>query len=215
MRTQIKIAIAAFSLAAAITGPISGCSSSSSTSTPAGDSGTPDPDASTTEDSGADTATPAPFKLGSTAYAEGATIPTENACTSQGGGNKSPPLTWGPGPEGTKSYAIIFRDDTISFLHSITFDIPVDANELPGNLAKSYAPATPAGAKQLKSYLGSFGYAGPCAPSGTHTYEHVLHALDVATLPGGSMTMTLADAETEIEKHSLKSTKLTGTYKKP
>ncbi len=216
MRIQIKGALAALCFTAAITGPISGCSSSSSTAvTNTGDGGgTPDPDAGGAEDGGADTAVAAPFKLTSTAYAEGATIPADNACTSHGGGNKSPPLAWGPGPEGTKSYAIIFRDDTISFLHSIVYDIPVATNELPANVAKSYTLATPAGAKQTKSYLGPFGYAGPCAPSGTHSYEQVLHALDVATLPGATMTTTMADAEALIEKHSIKSTKLTGTYKK-
>jgi Raf kinase inhibitor-like YbhB/YbcL family protein len=197
------------------------CSSSSDTSTSNGtaDGGSTDPDAAgtdpdggaTTEDSSTGTDSSAPFTLTSSALAPGATFPVDNTCT---GTNVSPPLAWGAGPAGTKSYAIVLNDTTISFLHAIIYDIPETVTSLPADVQQVYAPATPAGAHQTKNYKGAFGYAGPC-PGTEHVYEFVLYALDVAALPGVTQTVTLAAAETAIKAHSLGSTKLTGKYKKP
>lgn len=193
------------------------CSSSSETSSTSGlapdggateqDSGAGDPDSATGEDS----STAAPFALTSSALAEGATFPVDNTCT---GTNVSPPLAWGAGPAGTKSYAIVLNDTSIDFLHAIIYDIPESVTALPANVQQVYAPTTPAGAHQTKNYKGAFGYAGPC-PGTLHVYEFVLYALDVAALPGVTQNVALADAETAIKAHSLGTTKLTGKYKKP
>lgn len=199
------------------------CSSSSSdTSTSGGtadggtggdpDAAASDPDGGATDDgsTAADGAT-ASFTLTSSALPEGATFPVDNTCT---GTNVSPPLAWGAGPAGTKSYAIVLNDTTISFLHAIVYDIPEGVTSLPANLQQVYAPTAPAGVHQTKNYKGAFGYAGPC-PGTEHVYEFVLYALDVAALPGVMQNVTLAAAETAIKAHSLGSTKLTGKYKKP
>jgi Raf kinase inhibitor-like YbhB/YbcL family protein len=193
------------------------CSSSSDTSSTSGgtvDAGIADPDATASDPDAAaseDSATAAPFALTSTALAEGATFPVDNTCT---GTNVSPPLAWGAGPSGTMSYAIVLNDTTIDFLHAVVYDIPASVTSLPANLQKVYAPTSPAGVHQTKNYKGTFGYAGPC-PSTEHVYELVLHALDVAALPGVTQNVALADAVTAIKAHSLGSTKLTGKYKKP
>jgi Raf kinase inhibitor-like YbhB/YbcL family protein len=198
------------------------CSSSSETSSTSGgtaDGGTTDPDASasdpdastTGDDSSTGTDSSAPFALTSSALAEGATFPVDNTCT---GTNVSPPLAWGAGPAGTKSYAIVLNDTSIDFLHAIIYDIPESVTSLLANVQQVYAPTAPAGAHQTKNYKGQFGYAGPC-PGTLHVYEFVLHALDVAALPGVTQNVSLADAETAIKAHSLASTKLTGKYKKP
>ena len=152
----------------------------------------------------------APFALTSTAIAEGASFPPENTCS---GADTSPPLSWTAGPAGTKSYAVVLNDTTISFLHFIVYDIPASVTALPAALEAAYAPANPAGAHETKSYKGTFGYAGPCPPV-EHVYEFVLYALDVATLPGVTQNVTLADAQTAIKAHSLASAKLTAKYKK-
>jgi len=194
---------------------IAACSSSTTTSSSGGtpDGGAEQDSAAGDPDSGAgeDSATAAPFALTSTALAEGATFPVDNTCT---GTNLSPPLAWGAGPEGTKSYAIVLNDTTIDFLHAIIYDIPESVTALPADVEQVYAPKAPAGAHQTKNYKGAFGYAGPC-PTTLHVYEFVLYALDVAALPGVTQNVTLADAETAIKAHSLGSTKLTGKYKKP
>lgn len=213
MNAPIRLALAALLATAAVVA----CSSSMETSSPTSSTGADaaadpdaaasDPDAATAEDS----ATPAPFALTSTALAEGATFPVDHTCT---GMDVSPPLSWGPGPAGTKSYAVVLNDTTIKFLHAIIYDIPATVTSLPAKVEPAYAPKTPAGAHQTKSYLGSFGYAGPC-PGTLHVYELVLYALDVETLPGLTMSTSLADANTAIKAHSLGSTRLTGKYKKP
>jgi hypothetical protein len=77
---------------------------------------------------------------------------------------------------------------------------------------KKANPAIPPGARQVKSYDNqTFGYLGPCPPS-LHTYEFAVFALDVATLPGVTTASTRAQVNTEILKHDLASTTLTGTY---
>ena len=204
------------------------CSSSSTPSAPASTSGStsggPDgaaaePDASSTAADGStsgdlDSATgadsAAPFALTSSTIAEGGSFPPGNTCS---GANTSPPLAWTAGPAGTKSYAIVLNDTTISFLHFIVYDIPASVFALPAALEAAYAPANPAGAHETKSYQGTFGYSGPCPPA-LHVYEFVLYALDVATLPGVMQDVSLADAQTAIKAHSLGSTKLTAMYMK-
>lgn len=212
LRSRLPVTVAALLGVALIvacssseTSPVGGGTGDAAAADP--DAGAADPDAATAEDS----ATAAPFALTSTALAEGATFPVDNTCT---GTNLSPPLAWGPGPAGTMSYAIVLNDTTIDFLHGAIYDIPESVNALPANVQKVYAPTSPAGAHQTKNYKGTFGYAGPC-PTTEHVYEFVLYALDVATLPGATQAITLADAETAIKMHSLGTTKLTGKYKKP
>jgi Raf kinase inhibitor-like YbhB/YbcL family protein len=207
-------------LAAAFGATVIVACSSSETSSPTSSGGTGgdastepdgtsgDPDAATPAE---DSATVAPFTLTSTALAEGATFPVDNTCT---GMDVSPPLAWGPGPAGTKSYAVVLNDTTIKFLHAVIYDIPASVTSLPANVEAAYAPKTPAGAHQTKSYLGTFGYSGPC-PGTLHVYEFVLYALDVETLPGMTQSSSLADANTAIKAHMLASTRLTGKYKKP
>lgn len=213
LRTSLAIALASLALAGA-----GFACSSTTTSTSSGDDagGAADPDAGSgeVEDSSTTPEAAAPFKLTSTALAEGATFKTENSCN---GANKSPDLSWGPGPEGTKSYAIVFNDESLGFLHGVTYDIPVTTTSAPAGVDNVYEPTKLPGAKQTLSYLTNrYGYAGPCAPKPNEdTYEFVLYALDVETLPGMTKTTTRADAEAEVVKHSLKSTKLTGKYKQP
>jgi Raf kinase inhibitor-like YbhB/YbcL family protein len=213
MNGSLRLSLACV-LAVAVVAACSSTTTSSPAPSDGTDAATSDPDATTADPDGGtteDSATVAPFKLTSTALAEGATFPVDNTCT---GDDVSPPLAWGPGPAGTKSYAVILNDTTIKFLHAIIYDIPESVTSLPAKVESVYAPAVPAGAHQTKSYLKTFGYSGPC-PGTLHVYEFVLHALDVATLPGMTMTTSLAEAETAIKAHSLGSTRLTGKYKKP
>jgi hypothetical protein len=149
----------------------------------------------------------------SSAFQDGDTLPKEHTCD---GADTSPPLSWTPGPEGTKSYALVLNDTTIKFLHSVMYDIPVATSALPANVDKSYEPTAPQGAKQTKSYRPAvFGYAGPCPPSREDVYEFVLYALDVDALPNMTRDTTLKAAEAEIKKHALGSVRVTAKYRRP
>jgi Raf kinase inhibitor-like YbhB/YbcL family protein len=210
MQIQTRLSLALASLFAA--GALVACSSTTTTSTNATEDGGAASDGGTAEDAAPEAA--APFALTSTVLTEGEPFKIDNSCN---GANKSPDLSWGPGPEGTKSYAIVFNDQTLDYLHGVTYDIPAAATGVPAAVENAYEPAKIAGAKQTLSYLTNrYGYAGPCAPKPNEDdYEFVLYALDVETLPNMTKTTTRGDAEIEVKKHVLKSTKLTGTYKQP
>lgn len=160
--------------------------------------------------SGIDTP-PSPMALTSSAFAEGAAFPMLHTCDDA---NTSPPLAWTDPPAGTQSFAIVFRDRTVGILHSVIYDIPATATGLPPDVDKAYEPADVPGAHQTTTLGGvAFGYTGPCPPEGTmHTYQFELFALDVAALPGASMTMTASDARLLILANDLASTTLSGTY---
>ena len=103
----------------------------------------------------------------------------------------------------------MFRDVGNSFLHWIIYDLPPSTKSLPEGVPINYTVAAPAGAHQGKAYGNISGFRGPCAPSGTSTYEMTLYALDVATLTELSESSTGAAARTAIEAHDTASVKLT------
>lgn len=154
-------------------------------------------------------AEPVPFALTSSAFADGEALPVKYSC---GGDNVSPPLAWTAGPEGTKSYTIVFVDTDNGLTHSAIYDIPADTLSLPENVSNEYEPSEVPGAKQPKSYKPTvFGYAGPC-PNAKHTYVWTIYAIDVETLPDTSETTTKEQITTLAKAHDLASTKLSVTY---
>jgi Raf kinase inhibitor-like YbhB/YbcL family protein len=144
----------------------------------------------------------------STAFKDGTKIDTKYRCT-----GPSPDLAWSGAPSASMSYAAVLKDVTpgISqgFLHWVIYDIPGTVTSLPENVPIGYAPAAPAGAHQAPIWNSTVGFNGPCAPSGTNTYELTVYALDAATLSDLNMSSKGADAVTAIEAHKLASAKLT------
>jgi len=145
--------------------------------------------------------------LTSTAFTEGTTIPAAHTCA---GTNVSPPLSWTPGPAGTLSYAVVLTDKSNNLVHSGIYDIPANVTSLPMAIEKLEMPSNPAGAKQVRDYNNMPGYAGPCPGSTAHTYEFMLYAVDVATLPGVMTTQKGAALVTALQAHDLATTTLTG-----
>ena len=134
---------------------------------------------------------------------DGAKIPAKFRCT-----GPSPELAWTGGPAAL-SYAIVLRDVGNGFLHWIIYDLPPSTHSLPEGVPIGYNVAAPAGAHQGKIWNNTVGFNGPCAPSGTSTYEMTLYALDAATLTELSASSTGAAARTAIEGHDTASAKLT------
>ncbi|MFO0663639.1 MAG: YbhB/YbcL family Raf kinase inhibitor-like protein [Polyangiaceae bacterium] len=196
-------------LAAAIFAACSSETTGSSSGSSATDAGTT-LDSATGGDAAADVAKPA-FALGSKTIVDGETMPSEYTCD---GADTHPDLAWTEGPEGTKSYAIVFNDTTLKFLHSSVFDIPKDVFVLPLGLEKKAEPSVPAGAKQSKNYKGANGYTGPCPPNGEDLYEFVLYALDVDKLAEVTTASTVKQVDAAVKAHSLGSVRLTAKYKK-
>ena len=154
------------------------------------------------------------FAITSIEFAEGDMFAKELTCDAAPATMVSPPLKWTAGPSGTQSYAVVFNDTSISFLHGATYDIPMTTFALPKGVQRAYEPLDPSGARQTKAYDGSYGYAGPCPPTGEHVYEFVLYALDVTRLPDVTQDTTTKAVEAEIRKHALKAVRLTGKYKR-
>lgn len=102
----------------------------------------------------------------SSAFVEGATIPTKFTCD---GENVSPPLEWSGSPEGTAASALIVDDpDARGFIHWIAADIDADRTSL--------AEGESAGVEGRNDF-GRSGYGGPCPPSGSHRYVFTVFAL--------------------------------------
>jgi Raf kinase inhibitor-like YbhB/YbcL family protein len=105
----------------------------------------------------------------------------DNEMTAIGGDNKSPALSWGAGPVGTMSYAVVLHDFSNGFTHWAIWNIPASTLMLPASLARDVRPAVPAGSQQKSFDMNNagFGYMGPGADD--HMYEFKLYALNAAT----------------------------------
>jgi Raf kinase inhibitor-like YbhB/YbcL family protein len=99
-------------------------------------------------------------------------------------GNISPNLSWTRGPAGTQSYAVLMEGIDVVDGHPVThwvmYDIPSTTTTIPEHVPAGMrlenGPLK--GAMQVK-LRGSFGYAGPHAPSGaTRWYHFEVFALD-------------------------------------
>jgi hypothetical protein len=137
-------------------------------------------------------------------------IPLEYKCTNvpPAGMNHSPPLSWTPGPAGTKSYAITLNHNPTgdNSAHWALWDIPVTTTSIAANVEHVAMPSMPAGSKQAPQNLDGFtgiGYQGPCpqAVNSRQTYRFTVWALGVATL-GATPTSTPA-AQTAIKNAAL------------
>lgn len=162
----------------------------------------------------------APFALTSTAFKEGDQIPIKYKCAQvkPQGQNVSPPLAWGPGPAGTKSYAIVLMH-LPSPEHWVIWDIPGSITALPEDIEHQPHPAMPAGSKQSLANLDGFmgpGYLGPCpqVPNSVQSYRFTLYALAVDTLSGLSETSSPSAAAAAVLAHLVPGSQgvsLTGT----
>lgn len=143
------------------------------------------------------------FTITSSAFNEGASIPTEYTCD---GANIAVPLAWSGVPEGTKEMALVMDDpDARGYVHWVVVGIPPTASGLGGG-----APL-PAGAQDGRR-SGGVGYTGPCPPSGTHHYVFTLYAL--SSTPAWATTPAAADVREAAAGVTLASATLSGTYKR-
>jgi len=112
----------------------------------------------------------ATMKITSSAFHEGANIPSKFTCD---GSDTSPPLQIAGVPSGAKSLVLIVDDpDAPSglFTHWLVWNIPPQS----GSIAEGSAPQGVQGANDF----GKSGYRGPCPPPGTHRYSFKIFALD-------------------------------------
>jgi len=150
------------------------------------------------------------ISLSSTAFAAGASIPSDYSCK---GRSVSPPLAWGHPPAGTKSFALILDDPDApsgTFVHWVIYNIPAASLGLPEAIPTNGQLAD--GTLQGNNGSGRAGYTGPCPPSGTHRYFFKLYALD--TLLGLSSGANKDQLLQAMQGHVLAQSELMGTFSK-
>jgi len=112
----------------------------------------------------------AKMKITSSAFQEGANIPSKFTCD---GADTSPPLQIADIPSEAKSLALIVDDPDAPgglFTHWMVWNIPPQTSAVGEGSA-------PKGVRGTNDF-GKSGYGGPCPPSGTHRYYFKIFALD-------------------------------------
>ena len=146
----------------------------------------------------------------SSAFEEGDAIPARYTCD---GLDISPPLSWSPVPNGTRSLALIAEDPDAprgAFAHWVIYNLPPDTRRLPEDVPNRQT--LPGGALQGMNGAGSIGYTGPCPPGGTHRYFFKVYALDTELDLGAGATKE--DVVRAMEGHVLAEGRLLGTYQR-
>ena len=136
------------------------------------------------------TTTTLAFSVTSSAFVDGARIPTENAHSSVTGGlNNSIPLSWANAPAGTQYFAIAIVDTytTPDWYHWFVIDIPSSNTSLAEGASMT---SMPAGSIELFNESPSQGYYGPAPPGGTgdHNYVTTIYALSTTLNLSGNVT---------------------------
>jgi Raf kinase inhibitor-like YbhB/YbcL family protein len=151
------------------------------------------------------------MQLKTTAFANGADIPTRFTCD---GTDDSPALEWTEPPAGTQSFALVADDPDAprgTWVHWVLYDLPAAARELPEGVPPE--GTLPSGARQGRNDFKKIGYGGPCPPPGpAHRYYFRLFALNRGLgLPSGARR---AEVDRAMEGHILARAEVMGRYKR-
>jgi Raf kinase inhibitor-like YbhB/YbcL family protein len=157
---------------------------------------------------------PAPIQVRSSAFPAGGPIPEEFSDYGEG---KSPPLSWSPVPNGTRSIVLMMEDPAatspLPFVHWIAV-LPERARALPEGIPPIEKTPRIPNAQQGSNSRSEIGYFGPRPPPGDapHPYHFQVFALDkTLSLPSGFNRHALLEA---IEGHVLAQGDLVGTFAK-
>lgn len=97
-------------------------------------------------------------------------IPDDYTCRADDFVGISPQLIWNDVPDGTMSFAVVFNDETLNFLHWKLFNIDPSVTHIPEGKPNDV------GTEGLTNF-GTRRYGGPCPP-GTGNYVMTVHALN-------------------------------------
>jgi len=138
-------------------------------------------------------------------------------------GNTVPDLEWSPGPDRTKSYAVLVEDPDAPpaqpFVHWVIANIPADAHSLPGGRATGGEQPREAKAGRPNTVIdgmngaNTIGWFGPRPPQGDppHHYHFEVFALD-RMLPLRAAATTRASVVAAMAGHVVAKGELVATY---
>ncbi|ANC86889.1 YbhB/YbcL family Raf kinase inhibitor-like protein [Sphingomonas sp. NIC1] len=153
------------------------------------------------------------IELMSPAFADGTRLPER--FTADGDG-VSPPLVWGPLPEGTAHLALLVEDADAPapqpLVHAVVWGMPADTGRLDEGAIRSDGAGTPERDVGRNSYLRE-GWLPPDPPTGhgSHRYAFQLFALDAGVGDPGETPGRTAMLEA-MAGHVLAAGVLIGTY---
>jgi Raf kinase inhibitor-like YbhB/YbcL family protein len=145
------------------------------------------------------------MKITSPVFKNGETIPKKYTCE---GENISPPLKFIEIPGSAKSLVLMVEDpdaEAKPWVHWLVFNIPPNGSGFD-------EAAVSKGSTMGLCNGNTFGYEGPCPPSGEHKYFFKLYALDtLLNIPAESDRKKVLK---EMEGHVLAEAVLMGRYQK-
>jgi phosphatidylethanolamine-binding protein (PEBP) family uncharacterized protein len=169
------------------------------------------------------------FQITSPAFENGSPIPDESTCNGKPfGSGTSPALAWANAPQHTKSFAIVFKDLSLTTatpqdprgFHNVIWDIQKNTNSLPAALPGSEFLDEVKDARQWSRYR-PYGYLGPCPnfnpaiPVHTDTYSFTLYALEEKILdyppPDPAIPNYTKVMDDFLATHAIAMTELRGT----
>jgi phosphatidylethanolamine-binding protein (PEBP) family uncharacterized protein len=133
-----------------------------------------------------------PFVVTSPDFADGDALPDANTCNGKPfGAGVSPELAWSGAPQYTKSYALVFKDISLTEAvppdnrgyHNAIWDIAKNDDGLPAALGSSEFLGDPKNDARQWSRYSPYGYLGPCPnfssaiPVHEDTYSFTLYAM--------------------------------------
>jgi Raf kinase inhibitor-like YbhB/YbcL family protein len=145
------------------------------------------------------------LQVSSSAFSNGATIPTVYTCDGQ---DVAPPLEWSGVPKQTRSFAVICEDPDApsgTFTHWVLYDVPASAHGIGEQASIGKAGVNDFGTQR---------FGGPCPPKrdSAHHYHFHVYALDLDSL--GPAGLSKRDAMKAMRGHVLAEGELVGAYKR-
>lgn len=154
--------------------------------------------------------------VSSPAFASDGSIPDTYSDYGEG---RSPELSWGDVPSGTKTIAIVAEDPdaprTVPYTHWLLYNLPATARSVSAAVPHEESPRNLEGALQGRSSKGSIGYFGPHPPTNDppHHYHFELFCLDAPLdLTAGA---NRNEVLTAMSGHVLAKGEVIGTYQAP
>ena len=154
-----------------------------------------------------------PIELMSPAFADGGRLPERFTADGEG---VSPPLVWGPLPDGTAQLALLVEDADAPapqpLVHAVVWGMPADAGRLEEGAIRGNGAGTPDRDVGRNSYFRE-GWLPPDPPTGhgSHRYAFQLFAFDAGVGDPGETPGRAAMLEA-MAGHVLAAGVLIGTY---